>query len=99
MIPVTQLAQFEQRDCLTQKQSAVALAGAVAGPAPRGILVAVEQGVPVAEPLVAEQTADASILLAELVTVAVAAAAAAVAVAAVVAVSSIPAAASPIPPA
>jgi len=80
----------------TQKRSAVVLAGVVAGPALRGILVAVEQGVPAAEPLVAEQTADASILLAEPVTVA---AAAVVAAAAAAAVSSILAAALPIRPA
>jgi len=71
MIPMTQVTLQEQRDYLTQKQLAEVLAGVVAGPAPRGILVAVEQGVPAAAPLVAEQTADASILLAEPVTVTV----------------------------
>ena len=76
----------------TQKGLAVALVWPVVVPVRLGILVAVEQEVPVAEPSVAEPAADASILLAVPVAVIVAAAA-------VVAASSIPAAVLPTQPA
>ena len=80
------------------------LAWPVAGPVRRGIPVAAEQGVLVAELPVAEPAADASTLLAAPVTVTVVAVVVAVVVAdaaaaAAVAVSSIPAAVLPIRPA
>jgi hypothetical protein len=76
----------------TRKTLVVALVWPVVVPVRRGILVAVEQEVPVAEPSVAEPAADASILLAVPVAVLVAAVAA-------VAASSTPAAVLPTLPA